>query len=104
MNPRKYWGLAQRTRNQSASGSSQKARAEFETQLGVRGKAQVTGQSCSQAKCTEVGSQEARDMVQGTPGQGDGSQRKPEAQVSGSSQKAKAVPKAVAFLQRPQLH
>ena len=69
LDPRKYWGLAQRPRNQSVSGGSQKARAEFETQLGVRGKARVTGQTCSQAKCTEIGSQEARDMVQGTTGQ-----------------------------------
>ena len=29
-------------------------------------------------------------MVQGTPGQGDGAQRKPEAQVSGSSQKGQS--------------
>ena len=32
-------------------------------------------------------------MVQGTPGQGDEAQRKREAQVSGNSQKAKAVSK-----------
>ena len=44
----KYWGLAQRPRNQSVSGSNPQARAGSETQLGMRGLVRVIGQTCSQ--------------------------------------------------------